>query len=75
MAKNKIINREVCRDFVVVPEAWLRRLVELADVEGVGAQQLKGYISTADVMLLTSKRINEKQYYEISQDKEEAGTV
>lgn len=65
MAKKKTI-KEVSRDFVIVPEAWLRRLVELADVEGVGAQQLKGYISTADVMLITGKRIDEKKYYELT---------
>lgn len=53
------------REYVLVPVAWLERLVELAGMEGTNAQHFKGYIASADIMIDQGKRVNEEKYYQI----------
>lgn len=64
MAK-KIINKQVSREFVLMPVAWLDRLIDLANEEGVGVQQLKGYVASGEIILFNGKRVGEEKYYEI----------
>lgn len=46
------------KDYVFVPAAWLERLIDLAEQEGTTAQHIKGYVSSAEVLINNGKRIN-----------------
>jgi len=63
MAKKETKEKKL--EYVLVPVAWLARLIDLSNEEGVGAQHLKGYISSADPIILNGKRVSEKEYYNL----------
>lgn len=53
------------REYILVPIAWLERLVKLAQEEGTVAQHLKGYIASAEVLVENGKRVDESTYYSL----------
>ena len=46
------------QDYALIPVAWLERLIELAEQEGTTAQHIKGYVSSAEVLINNAKRLN-----------------
>lgn len=65
MAKKKQteVIKEVKREFILVPNAWMERLIALAYEEGAGAQHLKGYIASAEAIVLSGKKVDEETYH------------